>query len=210
MKFDHLKNSLNAIKCKRLSGTEAHKIMMGTEVRADIFKKVRHTTPVKEAAVMALLYPDKANLTRLVMILRKTYNGHHSGQISFPGGKREAFDADLWHTALRETNEEIGILPEKIQYIRHLTPVFIPISNFRVQPFLAFAKSPLQFEKDPYEVEEILELPIKSLLTEPLVSIKHSYFGQTYQLKAFQVGQIKIWGASAMILSEITALLNKL
>ncbi len=210
MKFNYLKQQLPEIKHKNLEGAVAHQRAMSEHIRADIFKHVHHKNPVREAAVLALLYPGAQNCTHLVMILRKTYNGHHSGQISFPGGKKEPQDTNLWQTALRETAEEIGINPTQIDFVRSLTPVFIPISNFRVQPFLAFANSSLHFIKDPFEVEQILEIPLKPLLKNQMIDLKHDYFGQTYNLKAYKVGSIKIWGATAMILSEITNLLQEL
>ncbi len=192
-----------------LPGAKAHSLMMPLEVRQQIFKDVAHMEPPRKSAVLALLYPDKQNMARMVFILRKTYNGHHSGQIAFPGGKQEAFDTDLKQTALRETREEIGIASENIQIKRALSPVFIPISNYQVQPYLAITRQTPEFVMDPVEVAKILELPFAPILRHPLINIRHNYFGKTYDLKAFEVENVKIWGATAMILSEIVMLLNR-
>src|SRR5690606_39673314 len=90
----------------------------------------------RKAAVMALFYPDAGNGTNLLLILRNTYNGVHSNQIALPGGQMEKDDKDLINTALRETYEEVGAVPDQIQVIRSLTKVYIPPSNFEVTPYL--------------------------------------------------------------------------
>lgn len=96
------------------------------------------------AAVMMLFYP-KNNETHLVLIVRNAYNGVHSSQIAFPGGKYETTDADYEETALRETHEEVGVPPEKIEIVKHFTPMYIPPSNFLVHPFLGIAREELMF-----------------------------------------------------------------
>lgn len=110
-------------------------------------------------AVLILIYP-KENALHLVLILRNVYKGTHSGQISFPGGKQEPEDGSLWHTALREANEEVGIDPEKIKYIGALTKVYIPPSRFLVSPFVAISEEQPRFTADPIEVQRIIEAPI--------------------------------------------------
>jgi len=206
MNFTKIQDILPKLRTAKLPGSTAHSEVMQLSVRKNIFKDVKHTEPIKQAAVLALLYPDNQNNTKIVLILRKTYNGHHSGQIAFPGGKQEPDDNDLWHTALRETQEEIGIPAEKIHLQKKLSPVFIPVSHFKVQPFLAISNQTLTFKEDPIEVEQILELPFSDLLNKPMININHTYFGKTYSLKAFDINGLKIWGATAMILSEIVFL----
>ena len=208
MEFERVLHLIEKSRRKNLPGDKAHRMLMASEVRKQIFKDVAYNNPPRNSAVLALIYPDTARQARMVFILRKTYNGHHSGQISFPGGKQEVFDAGLVTTALRETEEEIGVHPELIHVVRSLSPVFIPISNFKVQPFLAVANQPLQFVKDPVEVEDIFSLDVEPILYNNLIDIQHTYFGKTYNLKAFKVENIKIWGATAMILSEIVSLLK--
>jgi len=208
MEFERVLHLIEKSRHKNLPADKAHRLMMASEVRKQIFKDVAYDSPPRNSAVLALIYPDQAQQARMVFILRKTYNGHHSGQISFPGGKQEVFDSDLITTALRETEEEIGVHPELIHIVRNLSPVFIPISNYKVQPYLAIANQPIQFVKDPIEVEDILSLDIEQILHNDLIDISHTYFGKTYNLKAFKVQNIKIWGATAMILSEIVCLLK--
>ena len=208
MEFERVLHLIQKSRNNSLPGDKAHRRMMALEIRKQIFKDVAYDRPPRNSAVLALIYPDQAQQARIIFILRKTYNGHHSGQISFPGGKQEVFDAGLIATALRETEEEIGVLPELIHIVRSLSPVFIPISNFKVQPYLAVANQPLNFVKDPTEVEQILSLYVEQILYNDLIDINHTYFGKNYNLKAFQVENIKIWGATAMILSEIVCLLR--
>ena len=206
MDFDSILNILNRNKYRKLPASAAHNLVMDMTVRQQIFKRINHRTLPKQAAVLALIYPNAQQQAQMVFILRKTYKGHHSGQISFPGGKREVFDADLKATALRETQEEVGLPSKLITIKKQLSPIFIPISNFEVQPFLGICNQTPDFKLDPVEVESILEFPFAQILYNPLVSINHTYFGQSYTLKAFQVNQYKIWGATAMILSEIVQL----
>ena len=125
----------------------------------------------KKAAVMMLFYP-KDTQTHLVLIQRNTYPGVHSSQIAFPGGKVELEDETLSHTALRETHEEIGIVPNQIQVVRAFSEVYIPPSNFMVYPFLGLSQNELTFNPDPEEVAGIIELPLVHFLDENNV-VKH-------------------------------------
>jgi len=209
MQFDELLYKINRMTDKELPGAKAHNEVMNLQIRRQIFKDVNHNMPPRESAVLALLYPDMNNKTRLAFILRKTYDGHHAGQIAFPGGKKEVFDTDLIQTALRETHEEIGVPSNQIEIKRSLSLVFIPISNYNVQPFLGICHETPSFKPDPVEVADILELPFAPLVNNDLITVKHSYFGKTYDLKAFKVNNYKIWGATAMILSEISMLFNE-
>src|SRR5690554_7190003 len=106
---------------------------------------------MKKAAVMALFFPDTDYGTNLLLILRNTYNGIHSNQIALPGGKMEKGDKDLLHTALRETYEEVGAVPDQILVIRSLTKVYIPPSNFEVTPYLGLYHKERPFMAQPWQ-----------------------------------------------------------
>lgn len=173
--------------------------------RADLVKNTDFTkiTP-KKAAVMMLFYP-KNDLAHLALILRTTYNGVHSSQIAFPGGKAELYDFDLKQTALRETHEEIGIHPNSINVIRPFTEVYIPPSNFMVYPYLGYSLDELQFVLQEDEVAGMVEFPLADFLDDRIVKntvIKTSY-ADTIEVPGFQVEQHFIWGATAMMLSEL-------
>ncbi len=164
----------------------------------------------KKAAVLMLFYPKKS-LTHLALIVRNTYPGVHSSQIGFPGGKVEEFDASLEATALRETNEEIGVSSEKIKVIRAFTEVYIPPSNFLVSPFLGFSELELTFEPSPDEVAGMIELPLSQFLDEKNVvqmDMSTSY-AKHIQVPAFQVNEHLVWGATAMMLSELKEMIKK-
>ncbi|UPT70281.1 MAG: CoA pyrophosphatase [Flavobacterium sp. JAD_PAG50586_2] len=187
-----------------LPATNAH-VKMVPPNRADLLRNTDFTkiTP-KKAAVMMLFYP-KNYQTHLALILRTSYNGVHSSQIAFPGGKVELEDFDLKQTALRETHEEIGIHPNSINVIRAFTEVYIPPSNFMVYPFLGVSQDDLEFVLQPDEVAGMVEFPLVDFMDDSIVkstSIKTSY-ADTMEVPGFQVNEHFIWGATAMMLSEL-------
>ncbi len=209
MIFSEILPQLIRIKEQELPGVLSHNKIMNSEVRRFLFEDFNEGKPPKESAVLGLVYPDKTGIAKMVFILRKTYDGHHSGQIAFPGGKREPFDADLLATALREAQEEIGIDVDKVRIIKELTMLHIPVSNYNVQAFLGITHQTPAFVKDPAEVEEILEIPFASIVNNELASLERQYKSKAYKLNAFDFEGLKIWGATAMILSEIVDLYNK-
>lgn len=161
------------------------------------------------AAVMMLFYP-KDNNTHLILIVRNTYKGVHSSQIAFPGGKYEKSDAGLKETALRETEEEIGIAPEKIEVIKEFTPMYIPPSNFLVHPFLGISKEELLFYPDSREVADIIELPLSVFLDDEIIieTMLTTSYAENIMVPAFKIEKHLVWGATAMILSELREVLK--
>ncbi|MDN6280507.1 MAG: CoA pyrophosphatase [Psychroflexus sp.] len=159
----------------------------------------------KKSAVMALFYPDEKQDMRLIFILRKSYNGVHSNQIGFPGGQYETDDKNFEYTAIRETEEEIGIQKEDITVVRELTQMYIPPSNFIVYPFLGFLNYTPQFKKQETEVETIFSVCLADCLNDQNIvetTISASYSKET-QVNAFELNGQIVWGATAMMLSEI-------
>lgn len=164
----------------------------------------------KQSAVLGLLYPDDHNETHIVLILRKTYKGVHSAQIGFPGGSVEAIDKSLLDTALRETFEEVGVHEKQVTVLKQLTDVYIPPSNFFVQPFLGYTENKPQFLKQEDEVEDILEVKLSHLLDDKYViskSVSTSY-KIDIEVPAFNLNNHVVWGATAMMLSEIKDILK--
>ncbi len=161
-------------------------------------------------AVMALFYPHQGALT-LPLILRATYDGAHSGQISFPGGGMEAMDADVTATALREAYEEIGVPPDQVQVLGQLSTLNVTPSNYVVTPVVGWIDHRPAFHADPYEVARILEIPLAHLL-DPA-----NFREEEWQLRNrramvpyFSVQGQTVWGATAMMLSELLAVVGDL
>lgn len=156
------------------------------------------------ASVLMLLYP-KNKITHLVLILRNTYPGIHSSQIAFPGGKNEKEDASFAQTALRETHEEIGIPAHKITIIKPFTEVYIPPSNFLVSPFLGFSSDELKFTPNPDEVTKIIEISVTKFLDDSILTnlIMSTNDQKEIEVPAFQLDKHLVWGATAMMMSEL-------
>lgn len=152
-----------------------------------------------------MLFHPKNGKANLVLTKRNTYPGVHSSQISFPGGKAEPEDADLTQTALRETFEEVGISPHEIEVIMAFTEIYIPPSNFLVQPFLGIANSEPEFKPDPKEVTAIIQLPLDTFLDDSILtsSEMQTSYAQSIMVPAFVFEGHIVWGATAMILSEL-------
>ena len=164
----------------------------------------------KKAAVLMLLYPDKNGQINFCLIQRSTYDGKHSGQISFPGGKKEDGDRDFWATALRESQEEVGVDPATIQFITDLSTSYIPPSNFYVYPFIAYTDKRPDFIAEEGEVDHVIEVPLADLLGESAIQdgpITASYASKVV-VPMFVFGEYRVWGATAMILSEAREIIH--
>ncbi|HQE33073.1 MAG TPA: CoA pyrophosphatase [Flavobacterium alvei] len=164
----------------------------------------------KTAAVMMLFYPKKGR-THLVLIVRNAYEGIHSAQIAFPGGKYESNDQTFVNTALRETQEEIGIHPEQIEIIMPFTNLYIQASNFMVYPFLGISKEEIVFIPDSNEVAQIIELPLSDFLNDNLIvsAIMTTSYAKDIEIPAYKINEHIVWGATAMMLSELKEVLKK-
>lgn len=160
---------------------------------------------------MALFYPGLENRTQLLCILRKTYKGVHSNQVGLPGGKVEPEDDNLMFTALRETHEEVGVSPKDVTVVREISKIYIPPSNFEVQPFIGLYKKPRSFTIQETEVEQLLEIPLSDFLNESNVMTKKlsTSYAKEIDVPAFKLNGYIVWGATAMMLSEIKELLKQ-
>lgn len=210
MNFTEFESEIVKIKKMPLPGELSHLQMAPIERLIELKKHARSKNTAKKAAVMVLFYPSAKNDTNFVLILRKTYKGVHSAQVGFPGGKREDVDRDYKDTALRETEEEVGVSSASISVIRKLTEVYIPPSNFFVQPYLGITGSSPMFVPQEDEVEAIIEVPLMEFLDDRVVieqTLSTSY-ATSINVPAFRLQQHVVWGATAMMLNEVRQLLK--
>lgn len=211
MEFDAFLQYIPKIVKQPLPGVNAHLKMAPLERVASLDSAFYKNSNPRQSAVMILIYP-KNNKACLVLTRRNTYAGVHSSQISFPGGRKEVFDADMQATALRETFEEIGILPQQVEIIRPFSEIYIPPSNFIVYPFLGVAREQLKFSPSEYEVNAVIELPLEVFLDEAIVvktEMETSYSHKT-RVPAFLFDGHIVWGATAMMLSEFKEVLKSI
>ena len=178
---------------------------MAPEVR----KSAEISSGRRKAAVLVLLFPEKDQLC-LAFIQRPVYNGPHSGQISFPGGLKEKTDHDLMETAKRESKEETGIRSSDIRILGRLSELTIPVSNYIVQPFVGCLDYPPDFKPDPREVDHMISIPLIHLLDRKNIHREETnYRGVTFTYPYYLYKEYKIWGATAMILSEFLAIIEE-
>lgn len=165
----------------------------------------------KEAAVLAVFYPGARGETRFVLILRKTYKGVHSNQVGFPGGRVEEEDQNLMHTALRETEEEVGIPKREVEVLRELTRLYIPPSNFWVQPFMGVMQRTPRLVPQEEEVEAVLEIDLDDFLRESCLVSKtlSTSYAENVEVPAFLLAGHVVWGATAMMLNEMKEILKQ-
>lgn len=192
---------------KGLPGSEAQQ-KMSPSIRNHSDNK-NDPSLARDSSVLILFY-QKGDQLYFPLIKRSNGDHRHSGQISLPGGKFELSDKNLVHTAIRETEEELGLLGNKIHIIGPITGLYIPISNFQVQPIVAYYKGSPQFKADPFEVNQIIETNIQELFR---IDNKHEEIihKNGFDIKApyYNVKGHKLWGATAMIVSELEELLKR-
>lgn len=172
--------------------------------------QAREAKKARQAGVLALFYPASNNEIHLVLILRKTYKGVHSAQIAFPGGKKEVEDASLLETALRETEEEVGVTRTSVSVVKKLTEVYIPPSNFFVQAYIGITPTTPHFIPQESEVEEVIEVPLVHFMDDTILVTKtlSTSYATNIEVPAFLLNGHVVWGATAMILSEVRELLK--
>lgn len=204
----HLERFLST---QKLPGEEAHApLAPHRRARTSEFLDRPDINP-RESAVMILIYPHNGRWSN-VLIRRPEYDGTHSGQVSFPGGRVEDEDDGLEMTALRETHEEIGVSPEGIQVLGKISQVYIPPSNFLVQPYVGYLPERPKFAPDPFEVAGIIEHDILEIRNEGLIKETDIRLSNNMMIKApyFDIDGHVVWGATAIMLSEVRQILLKL
>ena len=201
---------INAIEKKLkdpLPGVEAHRIL--SPVNHNDYLNVRDDHRI--ASVLLLLFPKNGEWN-ITYIQRPTNNpeDRHAGQISFPGGKMEDSDHSLEWCALRETQEEIGITPNKIKILGQLSDLYVHVSNFMVYPFVGFMESNYKFIRQPSEVQDIIEIPLsylnrKEIFKKGSIHVRNMII---HDVPYYDLFGKKLWGATAMMTSEFLQVLN--
>lgn len=190
-----------------LPGQDAHIKMMPKESARTRFDEKR-MAKARLSSVLILFY-EKNGAVHIPLTQRHDYEGTHSGQVSFPGGKWEPDDVELVNTAKRETREEIGVPEGRVEVIGQLSDIFIPPSNFKVSPFVSYTPEQPDFIIDDREVKELLEVPVDQLLDEAVLKRKDIKLNNGFKLNApyFELEGKVVWGATAMMLSELKTVL---
>jgi 8-oxo-dGTP pyrophosphatase MutT (NUDIX family) len=203
--------TLDEVRCALagpLPGYDAH-LKMAPQPRPGWNPASAMPADCREGGVLVLLYP-RAGQLHLVLTQRTHTVRSHKGQISLPGGAREAGEP-LVQTALRETCEELGVPPDATEVIGKLSTLYTPPSNYCIHPFVAHCPTTPTFRPDPVEVAQVLEVPLITLLDPSIRRVEHwpdSRFESPRQVPFFDIcGQV-VWGATAMILSELVTLLE--
>ncbi len=191
-----------------LPGAEAQD-RMSSRSRLSIEEYLERNPDYRTSAVMLLLFPS-GNFISSLLIERPSYEGVHSGQLALPGGRSEETDDDLIHTAIRETFEEVGVKVLREQIIGPLTPIYIPPSRFLVHPFVAFLNERPEFIPDEREVESLLEVNLSLFMDEEVKQRRRITVGENMFLEApcYVIGDKILWGATAMMFSEMESILR--
>lgn len=189
-----------------LPGEAAHRLM-ASSARTKL--GIRPNERTRRSAVLILFYPYR-DAIYLPLILRPQYDGVHAGQMAFPGGRMERTDRDLIQTALREAQEEIGIRVQDVTVLGQLTELYIPPSNFYVQPVVATLAARPDFYPDPREVDAVVEVKLDTLLDKTIVSDSQIQVrGVTVDAPYYQIDGYRVWGATAMMIAELLAVIDQ-
>lgn len=189
---------------KGIPGEQSHVKMMPLN-RPLSSIALQTSSTIRESAVSINLYSADQQI-HCILIQRPTYDGVHSGQIAFPGGKKDPDDLDLEYTARRENFEEIGISIDQGILLGELTDVYIPVSSFLVKPFIFFHEELPMLIPDSREVAEIFSFSLHELIDESSFSTMEIKFqnGITQKnIPCFVLSGKEIWGATALILNEL-------
>jgi len=185
---------------------ELAQLKMTPSFRGELVSNFKNHNQIRDSAVLISLFPFNDKICTL-LIKRPIYNGVHSGQISFPGGKFDQADITLENTALRETFEEVGINPSSIELLGPISPLFIPVSNTKVVPYIGLLKELPPLTLNNREVDYTISVPLLDLKKAETVKEKTLIINNKKIIAPYYDIQNEfVWGATAMIISELTEL----
>ncbi len=194
---------------KEMPGETAHNMML-PKLKNGSGIRFKHEEKSKEGGVLILFY-EEDGIVKFPLIERPEYNGVHSGQIALPGGRKEETDTDLIQTALREAEEEIGVNKSSVEVLGSLSKFFVGASNYDILPVIGVINQVPKFYPDSREVKEIITPAATDLLDLEKRKVKDINAKNGYILSSpyFDLQRKMVWGATAMMLSELVAVLNE-
>lgn len=212
MNFREFEKRIAKVNKMKLPGEEVQFKMAPISRLEDLSNPARHLHNWNHAGVMVLFYPTKKDETSLILILRKTYKGVHSAQVGFPGGRFESQDDSILAAALRETEEEVGVPRNDILVLKQLTEIYIPPSNFFVQPFMGITRVCPIFVPQEDEVEALIEVSLNDFMNDRNIvsEILTTSYMEELEVPAFKFDGHIVWGATAMMLNEVREMLKTL
>ena len=190
---------------KTLPGKKSHQVM---KIKLNNDLNIEPTLK-RYASVLICLFPVNDNWS---FFLTKRSNSveHHKGQISLPGGMIEKGENPI-NAALRETNEEIGVQIKRVQIIGKLSSIYIPVSNFKVQPFVGFLNKKPKTDINKQEVSRIFDVDLNDLMNDKNIKSEEKVLGnKLVEISYFSLKNEKIWGATSLILSEFKDVLKRI
>ena len=195
--IETLKRELPGERAQRLMLPQGRQLYPSTDTKGII-----------QSSVLMLLFPYNKKINTC-LIQRPSTMRNHAGQIAFPGGRYETRDENLIHTALRESFEEIGTDGSEVEIIGKLTPLYVQVSNFTINPFIGWSDDLPVFKIDKSEVDHLFLVPIEKFLHHPANQYKEvTTINGTFRVPGFYIDQLFIWGATAMIISEFIEILR--
>jgi len=208
MNFDELTRFLEKRVTQDMPGESSYKKMKPKMANGAPIQ-MKHADQPRKGGVLILLYEDQG-VVRFPFIQRPNYGGIHSGQMALPGGKFEEDDKDQWQTALRESQEEIGVISEKVEIIGSLSEFFVAASNYMVLPVIGKIDHIPDFVPEPREVADIVTPPVHQLIDPSTVKEKEITVRNDFKMICpyFDLEGRTVWGATAMMLSELVDVLN--
>lgn len=209
MEFNHLIQLLERVLKSPLPGRSAQMMMSPVPIDMRRFEPVLPSNH-RKSGVLILFYPDKMG-SYFPLIKRPEYVGFHSGQVAFPGGKMEISDENIVQTALREAEEEVGVDRRLVQVLGKLSDLYIPTSNFLVSPIVGFLEKSPDFIPEAKEVSRVIQTELPLLFKPEVKKRKILKLGPDLNLNTpyFEIDGEVVWGATAMILSELIQVLQE-
>jgi len=187
------------------------RFLMEKRIQETLASRTKNYLPdqrLRRAAVLIPLF-KKTGEYHILFTKRTEKVAHHKGQISFPGGQRDKKDPDLLTTALRETEEEMGIAPKDVQILGELDDFCTASTDFCISPFVGLIPYPYPFRVNPHEIAEVIEAPLRVLRQEN--QMRQEIFlrdGEPFPVYFYEYQDYTIWGATARILKEFLDLLS--